>query len=76
VLCTDIGGHADYAFNDKTALLVKPDDIESMVNKLQTIITDNDKRLALALAGNKLITTTFTWEASVQKLQKCFTELP
>ncbi|MEX1203412.1 MAG: glycosyltransferase family 4 protein [Ferruginibacter sp.] len=75
VVCTDIGGHADYAINEQTALLVKPGDINDMAEKINTIITHTEKRLSLSLEANKLITTRFTWEASVHKLQKCFIEM-
>lgn len=74
VVCTNIGGHADYAIHNKTALLCIPEDVNDMEDKLKTLINNTEKRLSISLEANKLITTEFTWQASVQKLEQCFNE--
>ncbi len=74
VVCTNIGGHADYAINNQTALLCIPEDVNDMEDKLKMIILNNEKRMSVSLEGNKLITTKFTWKASVDKLENCFSQ--
>ena len=68
VVCTDIGGHADYAINKETALLTVPGNAEDMADKLKTLINDKELRCELATASNKLIGASFSWKNSVQKL--------
>ena len=72
VVCTDIGGHRDYAVHEKSALLVQPAQISDMVEKLSRLITDNELRLQIAAAGNNLMITTFNWDQSIKKMEDCF----
>lgn len=72
VVCTDIGGHADYAIHQQTALLCKPENIADMEDKLKTILLNNEQRWALSLKGNELITTQFNWNNSLDILENCF----
>ncbi len=74
LVCTDIGGHADYAFDQRTALLCAPENITEMVEKMNQLITDTDLRLKLASNGHQFITSTFNWDNSVQKMEECFYE--
>ena len=74
VICTDIGGHQDYAFHEDTALMVQPGNISDMVEKFLLLLADVNLRLRIAGAGNELITTAFSWERSVDKLESCFYE--
>ncbi len=69
VVCTDIGGHRDYAIDGVTALLVPPKEPEVMADSLYKVITNDELRLNLAMAGHKLINTEFTWAASVARLE-------
>ncbi len=74
VVCTAIGGHADYAIDNETALLVQPEQVADMVEKLKLLMQDQQLRLRLAEKGNAYIQENFSWEASVAKLEACFTK--
>jgi glycosyltransferase involved in cell wall biosynthesis len=74
VVCTNIGGHADYAINQETALLCNPEDIADMEEKLIMMLLNNELRQAMALKGTELIANQFNWNNSVDLLQNCFTE--
>jgi glycosyltransferase involved in cell wall biosynthesis len=72
VVCTNIGGHWDYAINNETALLVEPTNVTQMVDKISLLLLDDDKRNKLAQNGYELITTKFSWEISTNNLQTQF----
>lgn len=75
VVCTDIGGHADYAFHDQTALLVESKNPADMELKLEQLLTDNDKRIRLAINGNKFLTENFNCERSTSIIERYFYSL-
>ena len=69
VVCTDIGGHKDYAIDGETALLVQPKEVDEMAATIHRLISERELRLRLANAAHKLITTEFNWEKSVERLE-------
>lgn len=69
VVCTDIGGHRDYAVDNETAILVPVKESEPMAAAIIKVIEDNALRLKLAAAGNHLIRTEFTWDRAVMNLE-------
>jgi glycosyltransferase involved in cell wall biosynthesis len=74
LVCTDIGGHAAYAINNETALLVQPKDNIDMAEKLCLLLDNNDFKIKLAKQGNEYIKK-FTWENSVNKMESVFKSL-
>ena len=72
VVCTNIGGHADYAFENETALLVEPKNINEMVEKISMLLNDVSLRKKLAQNGRSLITSNFSWDKNIQKLEEIF----
>lgn len=72
VVCTRIGGHADYAIEGETALLTEPQNSADIVTKLKSLFENHALREQLALAGYKFITTRFSWEESVGRMEECF----
>jgi glycosyltransferase involved in cell wall biosynthesis len=74
VVCTHIGGHADYAIDRKTALLVPPSNEKVMEERLFELLTNTELKNTLAKNGNEFISTHFNWDASVTQLEKLFLE--
>lgn len=72
IVCTNIGGHLDYAKHNETALLFEPGNEDEMYLKIESLLNDNEKRINLANSGHQLITTIFNWEQSVLKMENCF----
>jgi glycosyltransferase involved in cell wall biosynthesis len=68
IVCTDIGGHQDYAVHEETALLVDPKNSESMAQAITRLIEDDTIRHKIARQAVELMKT-FTWEESVQKFE-------
>ena len=67
VATTDCGGNRDYAEHEKTALVSDPDDFESLVNNVLRLLSDEELRVKIALAGRDRIAE-FTWENSTRRL--------
>jgi glycosyltransferase involved in cell wall biosynthesis len=72
VVCTDIGGHRDYAIDGKTALLVRAKDSVDIKSKLITLIKDDNLRMQIAKDANIYLQEHFTWERSVSMLEEYF----
>lgn len=70
VVCTDIGGHHDYATDGETALLVQPKAVDDMVAALKRLMVDSTTRVDLARRGCVNIHQQFSWEASVAAMEK------
>lgn len=64
---TDCGGNREYAEHEKTALVSDPDDLESLVNNVLQLLSDEELRFRIASAGRDRITE-FTWQKSTQQL--------
>jgi glycosyltransferase involved in cell wall biosynthesis len=72
LVCTDIGGHRDYAFDQKTALVVKPQDVNGMAEKIISLIKNDELRVRLASEGQRFIGENFNWQRSVALMEKHF----
>lgn len=72
VVCTNTGGHPDFAIDQQTALLTIPGNAEDMAQKLSLLLKDTSLKLKLATAGNENINNAFSWQTSVKKLEECF----
>ena len=72
VICTDIGGHLDYAIDGETALLVQPKNVNDMVEKIIKMLEDPTLLNNISKNGQQLITSNFSWEKSTKKLEDCF----
>lgn len=69
VVCTDIGGVEDFAFHEKTALLVPPRNSEAMASAILRLIRDKELRDKLSEnAYNHIVQ--FNWDKSTEKLEK------
>jgi len=68
VVCTDIGGHADYALHEKTALLVPPENGAALTDAVQRLFEQQTLRLALAAQAEQFIKAQFNWDRSIQAL--------
>lgn len=68
LVCTDIEGHKEYAFEGETALLVKAGDARQMAERVQFLIDNNDYRISLARRGNDYVQR-FSWTNAVAKME-------
>ena len=71
VVCTDIEGHRDYAFNIDTALLSLPNDSKDLASKIDTLLENNEQRIQLATRGYDYMSQ-YSWERSTKELEQIF----
>ena len=69
VICTDIGGVKDFAFHEKTALLVPPKNPEAMASAILRLIRDEKLRETLRENAYQHIRQ-FDWDRSAKRLEE------
>lgn len=72
VVCTNIGGHRDYARDNDTALLVAPESITALVKKIGYLFENELERRRIAANALRVMSTEFNWDASAKKLEEAF----
>lgn len=72
VVCTDIGGHHDYATDRETAYLVAQKDVEQMAVSLNELLENQEVRLRIARNGHQNIIAKFNWSSSVLQMESIF----
>lgn len=74
LICTNIEGHKEYAFNGKTALLTGVKDTLQMANKIVDLINNNEYRIEMAQRGNEYVQR-FRWENAIEKMKEVISSL-
>lgn len=67
LICTDISGHQEYAFEGNTAVLVPVKDSRSMAQAIIRLIEDREYRIELAKNGNNFVQK-YSWSTAVEKM--------
>jgi glycosyltransferase involved in cell wall biosynthesis len=68
----DNGGCRDYARDGETALVARRRDVADLAAKLERLAVDEPLRARLAAAGMRLVTTAFSWDRAVRRLEEIF----
>lgn len=66
--CTDIGGHADYAIAEGTALLSPVRNPAALADNIVRLVSDPSFRQRLAIRGNAFIQQ-FTWKRATDRFE-------
>jgi glycosyltransferase involved in cell wall biosynthesis len=66
VVCSDIGGVADFAFHEKTALVVPPRDADALASAIARMIEAPSLRATLARNALREVER-FDWDAAVER---------
>jgi glycosyltransferase involved in cell wall biosynthesis len=72
LVCTDIGGHREYAVDGVTALLSAPKQPGELARNVVRLARDPELRSALSARGHEAIKQ-FTWERAIDKLATVLT---
>ena len=73
LVATDIGGHREYAFHEKTALLSTAEDPQGLADNILRLLSDSTLRIRLATQGHAYIRQ-FTWERASERLESALCE--
>jgi glycosyltransferase involved in cell wall biosynthesis len=68
LVCTNIKGHQEYAFDNETALLTEVANPSQMADRICYLIENKDYCIDLAQRGNAYVQR-FSWENSIEKME-------
>jgi glycosyltransferase involved in cell wall biosynthesis len=68
LVTTNNGGSNDYAYHDETALVAPGGDAAALTEHIITLLGDDDRRVALATAGNQYVQR-FQWDRTAELLE-------
>lgn len=69
LVCTNIGGHLEFAIHDSNAILVEPANAQQIYDAISDLILDTEKRHKLANNGRDYILKNFSWQKSTAMLK-------
>jgi len=72
VVASDVGGIYSLVKNNKTGLLVTPEDPEAIARAVKELLLDNGLREKLALAGKEFVTEKFSLEEMAVKTERVY----
>ena len=55
ILASNVGGNVEIIENDKTGVLIEPDNAEKLLDKISYLLRENEKRSAMAANGLKTV---------------------
>lgn len=68
IVASDLDQIGEILEHDKTAWLVKPGDLDSLVAGLKTLIDDEPRRRRLGAAARKEVTAKYTWKEHTRRI--------
>ena len=75
VVAVDIGGVSEVITNDKSGILVKSNDIESLSTAIRGLLNDKEKQIKLAAQARETILKEFTSERYINRLENLYVGL-
>ena len=57
----------DFVEHNKTGLLVKPKDVDSLVKAMDYLLTNSDEARAMGKRARKLVLENYTWKKNAEK---------
>jgi glycosyltransferase involved in cell wall biosynthesis len=72
VVADDVGQAKEYIENGQTGYLVAPDDEEGFAGRVIALLRDSDLRQRLGSRARERITTDYTWERWVGKVEEAY----
>lgn len=75
LVCTDVDGHRMFAKDNETALFVRPQSVDDIVDKLTFLFQNDGYRISMAQRGCRAVGEKYTWDKSVGQLETYFKSL-
>ena len=72
VIATDVGGVHEIVINNKTGLLIAPNNSSELLDKINYLLNDSELCNTLANNAYEFITKNFSWEALLPKYNKLY----
>jgi glycosyltransferase involved in cell wall biosynthesis len=68
-------GPEDFVEHGKTGLLVKPRDVDNLVEALDFLLSNPEEARAMGERARKVVLENYTWEKNAEKIVKVYKEL-
>ena len=67
IIATNVGGISELITDDKTGILIPPNDPKNLENAINKLLVDNETSKRLANAGYEFVMKNLTWEILLPK---------
>jgi glycosyltransferase involved in cell wall biosynthesis len=74
LVCTDIGGHREYAVQGQTALLSLPKNPAELAKNVRKLLMDPASRIEMAIRGNRFVGR-FTWKRAATEMNRILNQV-
>ena len=71
VIATNAGGNKELIFDKVSGFLIKPFDINDLIEKMEVLLTDRSKRISMGKAGSERIKKIF----NIDKMVNSYTDI-
>jgi L-malate glycosyltransferase len=68
VIATRVGGVPEIVLNNRTGLLVPPNDVEALAEAIVTMAKDEEMRRSMGRAGYEFVRDNYSWEKSLDQM--------
>ena len=75
IIATNVGGISELITDDKTGILIPPNDPKSLENSINKLLVDNQTSKRLSDAGYEFVMENLTWEILLPKYVKFYEDL-
>jgi glycosyltransferase involved in cell wall biosynthesis len=74
VVATNVGGLPELVIDQKTGIIVPPENPEELACAIETLLDDDDKRRRYGLNGKRRLETDLTWDRVTERLLKIYAD--
>lgn len=74
VVAFDVGGISDWLWDDVTGLLARPSDSSDLASKIQTLLSDGQRREVMGRSGQNLVVKQYSADHHLAVLESAFQE--
>lgn len=75
VIASSAGGMKEIVEDNESGFLVTPGNIEQLRDRIELLINDEEKRLAMGRAGGNIVARKFSWEAVSAELETLYRDM-
>lgn len=75
VVATDVGGAREAVVDSETGYIVKPEDHQTMANRLISLLKEPDKAWAMGAKGRQRVLRHFSCEAQLSRVEELYAKL-
>ncbi|NLE29383.1 MAG: glycosyltransferase family 4 protein [Phycisphaerae bacterium] len=68
VVATNLGAAPDFVLEGQTGFKVEPHDIDTLADRIETLICDPDTCRRMGLSGRELVESQYTWQRTQQQM--------